>query len=81
MREQKPVFESTALDGPAEARAVDGHDELNRLFRFEIHLRRPGTVTGSEEAAALLLAPATLRFMEDGDVLQQIHGIVSSVAA
>lgn len=81
MQEQWPLFESTALDGPVQVRALDGEDELNRLFRFEVHLRRPGTTTGNEEAAALLEAPASLRFVEDGEVLQQIHGIVSSVTA
>ncbi|MEZ4294667.1 MAG: type VI secretion system tip protein TssI/VgrG [Polyangiaceae bacterium] len=75
------MFESKALDAPLEVRSLDGHDELNKLFRFELQLRRPGTVTGDEEAASLLDAPATVRFMEDGEVLQEVHGIVSAVTA
>lgn len=81
MREQWAVFESIALGGERlDVSSLEGTDHLNQLFRFEARIVRTGVLVSAEDAAALLDAPATLRFEEDRRVLQQVHGIVSEVS-
>ncbi|MBK8258835.1 MAG: type VI secretion system tip protein VgrG [Polyangiaceae bacterium] len=79
MREQRPLFESKALDDALEVRALTGQDELNQLFQFQLQVRRPGVVMSDEDAAQLLESPASVRFVEDDETLQHIFGIISKV--
>lgn len=81
MRERWALFESPSFgDGKLQVRALEGTDELNRLFHFEILLVRPGVLSPNDDAIPLLEQPASLWFEEDGKTFGQVHGIVSEVS-
>jgi type VI secretion system VgrG family protein len=81
MRERWALFESLPLGPDAvEVRTVDGVDELNRLFRFDLTLVRHEVFSVADDVAPLLEQPATLSFEEEGKILGQFHGIVSEAA-
>jgi type VI secretion system secreted protein VgrG len=83
MRERWALFESLPLGpDPVEVRAMDGVDELNRLFRFDLTLVRHEVFSVADDVAPLLerQQPAKLSFEEEGKVLGQFHGIVSEAA-
>jgi type VI secretion system VgrG family protein len=81
MRERWARFKSLPLgDDKIDVRALDGVDELNRLFRFEVTLLRPGVLSPRDDVAPLLERPASLWFEEEGVALGEFHGIVAEAA-
>jgi type VI secretion system VgrG family protein len=81
MRERWALFESRSLgEGKLDVRSLEGTDELNHLFRFDIQLVRPGVLSVAEDVVDLLDRPATLWLEEEGKILGQFHGIVAEAA-
>ncbi|MFO0756965.1 MAG: type VI secretion system tip protein TssI/VgrG [Byssovorax sp.] len=81
MRERWATFESKAFgDEKIEVRAVDGIDELNQLFRFDVTLVRPGVLSAADDVLPLLEHPASLWFEEDGKLFGEVHGIVAEAS-
>jgi type VI secretion system VgrG family protein len=81
MRERWALFESLPLgEGKFDVQSLDGTDELNRLFRFDVKLARKGVMSPGDDVAPLLDPPASLWLEEDGVVLGEFHGIVSEAA-
>lgn len=81
MRERWALFESAALgDEKFDVRSIDGVDELNQLFRFDVVLVRPGLVSAIDDVLPTLEKPASLWFEEDGKVFGEVHGIVAEAA-
>ena len=81
MREQSVLFESTSLgEARLEVRSLEGHDELNQLFRYVAVVARPGVQMSADDAILVLDSPVTLRFEEEGRLLHQIHGIAAEVS-
>jgi type VI secretion system VgrG family protein len=81
MRERWALFESRPLGaGKVDVRSLDGVDELNRLFRFDLTFVRAGVMSPHDDVAPLLDRPASLWFEEEGAVLGQFHGIVAEAA-
>lgn len=81
MRERWALFESLPLgDGKIEVRSVDGVDELNQLFRFDVVIVRPFVMSAADDVAPLLDRPASLWFEEDGAILGEFHGIVAEAS-
>ena len=81
MRERWALFESPALgDEKFDVRSIDGVDELNQLFRFDVVLVRPGLVSAIDDVLPTLEKPASLWFEEDGKVFGEFHGIVAEAA-
>ena len=81
MRERWALFESLPLGNErVDARAIDGTDELNQLFRFDITIVRPFVMSADDDVAPLLERPASLWFEEDGATLGEFHGIISEAA-
>jgi len=81
MRERWALFESPSLgEGKLDVRSLEGTDELNHLFRFDIQLVRPGVLSVTEDVVDLLDRPATLWLEENGKVLGQFHGLVAEAA-
>ncbi len=80
MRERWIRFLSPVLGGaPIEVLNLDGTDELNRLFEFDVQLVGP-TSAFSSDLNKLLDSPASLVFESDGKPMGRIHGIVSSLS-
>ena len=62
MRERWALFESPALgDEKFDVRSIDGVDELNQLFRFDVVLVRPGLVSAIDDVLPTLEKPASCR--------------------
>lgn len=81
MRERWALLESPALgEGKTKVRTLDGVDELNRLFRFEIVVGRHGVMSPLDDVAPLLDTPATLWLEEDGATLGAYHGIIAEAS-
>jgi type VI secretion system VgrG family protein len=81
MRERWALFESPSLgEGKLDVRSLEGTDELNHLFRFDIQLVRPGVLSVTDDVVDLLDRPATLWLEEDGKILGQFHGIVAEAS-
>src|SRR4051794_11865062 len=81
MLERWALFESRPLgEGKVDVRSLDGVDELNRLFRFDLTFVRAGVMSPADDVAPLLEQPASLWFEEEGRALGQFHGIVAEAA-
>src|SRR4051812_2181360 len=81
MRERWALFESKAFgEGRLQVRSLDGVDELNQLFHFDVLLVRPGVLSAIDDVLPALEHPATLWFEEDGKIYGEVHGIVAEAS-
>jgi type VI secretion system secreted protein VgrG len=72
---------STALEGVAlEVRRLEGVEELNRLFRFDVEITIPGAAGPDRIEEGLLQGPVSLVFEEGGAEVTRVHGIVAEIS-
>jgi len=75
-------LESSALGiEPMAVQSLEGFDELNRIYRFGLHLELPAGSLAPDELSRILESPATIVFVEREHELNRFSGIISELSA